>query len=122
MLLFLRPMLSILGAKDSMMPYAKEYAIPFIIGLAFNVFNIIVNNMIAAEGATNFSMIDMLAGGVTNIILDPVMILGLNMGVRGAMIATFNFWLEWYHICTARCGCADYGNGGCYDFSQRIYT
>ena len=107
MLLFLRPMLSVLGATDSMMPYAKEYAVPFIIGLVFNVFNITVNNMIAAEGATNFSMIDMLAGGIINIILDPVMILGMNMGVRGAAIATLisrcvSSGMYVYYLCSGK--------------------
>lgn len=88
MLLILTPLLSVLGATSTMMPYAKAYAVPFIIGLVINVFNITVNNMIAAEGATGFSMIAMLAGGITNMILDPVLILGCNMGVRGAAIAT----------------------------------
>jgi putative MATE family efflux protein len=88
MLICLTPMLSALGASQTMMPYAKQYAIPFIIGLMFNVFNITVNNMITAEGATSYSMIAMLAGGVANMILDPILILELNMGVTGAAVAT----------------------------------
>ncbi len=86
MLLLLNPLLSMLGATDTIMPYAREYAIPFIIGLAFNVFNITVNNMISAEGAANYSMIAMLSGGLINIALDPILILGLHMGVFGAAL------------------------------------
>lgn len=103
MLIGLTPMLSVLGATDTIMPYAKEYAIPFIIGLFFNVFNIAVNNMIASEGAANFSMVAMLAGGLINIVLDPILILGLHMGVFGAAIATLisrlvSFGLYVYYI------------------------
>ena len=88
MLLALNPMLSLLGATETILPYAREYAVPFIIGLAFNVFNIVVTNMSPAEGATNFSMIAMLSGGITTMVLDPILIFGLNLGVRGAAIAT----------------------------------
>lgn len=107
MLLCLEPMLAALGATDTMMPYAKQYAIPFIIGLMFNVFNITVNNMITAEGATSYSMIAMLAGGVANMILDPVLILGLDMGVFGAAIATLisiliSFGMYVIYLCSGK--------------------
>lgn len=88
MLVFLEPILKILGATDTILPYAKEYAFIFIIGLIFNVFNITVNNIITAEGASMISMVTMLSGGVANIILDPILIFGMHMGVRGAAIAT----------------------------------
>lgn len=107
MLICLNPLLSVLGATDTIMPYAREYAIPFIIGLAFNVFNITVNNMISAEGATNYSMIAMLSGGFINIALDPILILGLHMGVFGAALATMisrivSFGLYVYYICCGK--------------------
>lgn len=88
MIIFINPILKCLGATDSIMPYAREYAIPFITGLAINVFNITLNNIITAEGATFYGMIAMLLGGVSNIFLDPLFIFGLNMGVRGAAVAT----------------------------------
>ncbi|MFA9464665.1 MAG: MATE family efflux transporter [Velocimicrobium sp.] len=88
MLQFLNPFLKVLGATDSIMPYAKEYAVWFLIGLIFNVFNITVNNIITAEGATSYSMIAMLTGGVVNVILDPIFIFKLDLGVKGAAFAT----------------------------------
>ncbi len=88
MLIFINPILKYLGATDSIMPYAREYAIPFISGLAINVFNITLNNIITAEGASFYGMIAMLLGGICNMFLDPLFIFSLNMGVRGAAAAT----------------------------------
>lgn len=88
MLLFMNPLLRALGATDTMLPHAREYAIPFIIGLVFNVFNITYNNIITSEGASFYSMLAMLIGGCVNMILDPILILALNMGIQGAGIAT----------------------------------
>lgn len=88
MLLFLEPLLNLLGATEGNLIYAKEYGGIFIIGLIFNVFNMSMNNIIVAEGNPSMSMIAMLAGGVTNLVLDPLLIFGCDMGVRGAAVAT----------------------------------
>lgn len=88
MLIFLNPMLKMLGSTDSIFPYAREYGIIFIIGLIFNVFNITANNIIASEGASFYSMIAMLIGGIINVFLDPIFIFTLGMGVKGAAVAT----------------------------------
>lgn len=88
MLLFLEPLLRLLGATEGNFVYAKEYAVIFIIGLIFNVFNMSMNNIIVAEGNPSMSMAAMLAGGITNLALDPILIFGCNMGVRGAAVAT----------------------------------
>lgn len=107
LLLILNPFLNILGATESTLPSARAYAIPFIIGLLFNVFNITMNNMIVAEGASAFSMIAMLSGGIVNMILDPVFILLFHMGVSGAAYATLlsrlvSFALYIYYLCSKK--------------------
>ncbi|UWD47424.1 MATE family efflux transporter [Clostridioides difficile] len=88
MLLFFNPLMNTLGATDSTLYYVREYGLIYILGLIFNVFNIIMNNMIVAEGSSSFSMTAMLFGCLTNFILDPVLIFGCHMGVSGAAIAT----------------------------------
>jgi len=88
MLLFLDPILNLLGSTDTIYPYAKEYGTLFILGLMFNIFNITMNNIISAEGATRVSMFALLSGGVVNMILDPIFINVAAFGVRGAAIAT----------------------------------
>lgn len=88
MLIFINPLLRMLGCTDTMMPYAREYAIPFIIGLVINVFNSCINNLTTSEGQPIYSMRAMLLGGVLNMVLDPLFIIVLHMGVFGAAFAT----------------------------------
>ncbi len=77
-----------IGATTETIRYVKQYGYLFIFGLLFNVFNIISNNIINSEGASFFSMIVMLTGGICNVILDPIFIFWLHLGVEGAAIAT----------------------------------
>lgn len=88
MIIFINPMLRVLGATDTIFPLAKEYAVIFIIGLFFNVFNVTVNNIITCEGASMYSMQAMLCGGLLNIVLDPLLITNFGFGIKGAAAAT----------------------------------
>ena len=85
---FIRPILTLLGATDTIMPYALTYARIYIISCIFNVFNVTMNNVAASEGAAKITMGALLSGAVLNIGLDPVFIYVLDMGVAGAAIAT----------------------------------
>lgn len=88
MMLFLNPLLMLLGCTKTMLPYARQYAVPFILGLVVNVFNVTMSNIATSEGASLYSMRSMLVGGIINVILDPLFIIGLKMGVLGAALAT----------------------------------
>lgn len=88
MLIFFDPLINILGATTASVPYVKKYGIIFIIGLIFNVFNMMMNNLIVSEGGSAFGMIAMLIGGCVNLVLDPILIFGAHLGVSGAAIAT----------------------------------
>lgn len=85
---FLKPILTMLGATDTIMPYALTYARIYVVSCIFNVFNVTMNNIVASEGAAKTTMCAILLGAVLNIGLDPVFIFGLDMGVAGAAIAT----------------------------------
>lgn len=87
-IIFLEPILSLLGATDTIMPYALTYARIYVISCIFNVFNVTMNNIFASEGAAKTTMCALLLGAVINIVLDPIFIYTLNMGVAGAAIAT----------------------------------
>lgn len=87
-IIFLRPILSLLGATESIMPYAVSYARIYIISCIFNVFNVTMNNIATSEGAAKTTMCALMTGAVLNIGLDPVFIYGLDMGVAGAAAAT----------------------------------
>lgn len=86
--IFLRPILKILGATESIMPYAITYASIYIISCIFNVFNVTMNNIVTSEGAAKTTMCALLIGAVLNVGLDPLFIYTFHLGVAGAAIAT----------------------------------
>ena len=86
--IFLKSILFLLGATDTIMPYAVVYARIYVISCIFNVFNVTMNNIVSSEGAAKTTMCALLLGAVLNIGLDPVFIYVLDMGVIGAAIAT----------------------------------
>lgn len=86
--IFAEPVSRAIGASNDTIGYASQYlrivstSIPFlIIGNSFS-------NIIRAEGKANIAMMGMLIGNLINIILDPIMILGLGWDVAGAAVAT----------------------------------
>lgn len=86
--IFLRPVLMLLGATETIMPYALTYARIYILSCIFNVFNVTMNNIAASEGAAKTTMCALLSGAVINVGLDPLFIYTFHMGVAGAAIAT----------------------------------
>lgn len=86
--IFLKPILTSLGATETIMPYALTYARIYVISCIFNVFNVTMNNIVASEGAAKTTMCALLLGAVINIGLDPLFIYTFDMGVAGAAIAT----------------------------------
>lgn len=87
-IIFLNPILKILGASESILPYAVTYTSIYVISSIFNVFNVTMNNIITREGAVKTTMYTMLTGAVLNMILDPIFIYALGLGVAGAAFAT----------------------------------
>lgn len=85
---FLRPILTLFGATDTIMPYALIYGRIYVVSCIFNVYNVTMNNIVASEGAAKTTMTALLLGAGLNIGLDPVFIYVLDMGVGGAAIAT----------------------------------
>lgn len=85
----LNQILSLFGAKTSeSLEKAYEYGFIIVIGFPFYIMMSTMNSIIRADGAPKVAMISMVVGAVTNIILDAVMILALDMGLTGAALAT----------------------------------
>lgn len=80
--------LRLMGASDAVLPYARDYMRFVLIGVPFKAFGMAQNFLIRAEGNARVSMIGMIIGAVLNIILDALFIIVLDMGIRGAAIAT----------------------------------
>lgn len=87
-LIYLKPIVSLLGASSDIMPYALDYSGIILIGTVFFMFGMGANNFIRAEGNPRIAMLTMLIGAATNIVLDPIFIFAFGWGIKGAAIAT----------------------------------
>ena len=87
-LLFLKPLLTVLGATPTVLPYASDYATYIVIGAPIMTSSFVLNNLLRAEGKARLAMIGLTTGGILNMGLDPLLIHGFNMGISGAAIAT----------------------------------
>ena len=86
--LFSEPMLLAFGGSENTIGYAVSYMKIYSMGTIFVQITLGLNAFITAQGFSKTSMYTVLIGAVLNIILDPIFIFGLNMGVRGAALAT----------------------------------
>jgi putative MATE family efflux protein len=80
--------LKLLGASDSVLPYSKDYFTIILFGLVFQTLAIAVNSLIMSEGNARVAMTGTMIGAISNIILDALLIAGLDMGVKGAAMGT----------------------------------
>lgn len=85
---FKTPILYAFGASDNTIVHAREYITIYLTGTVFVQFALGLNTYISGQGNAKIAMLSVLLGAVTNIILDPVLIFGFHMGVRGAALAT----------------------------------
>ncbi len=89
-LIFLTPICHALGSTDTILPYAKEYLGIILIGTPFMAASLTLNNQIRFKGNAKYAMIGIISGALINIIMDPILIFGFDMGVKGAAIATIS--------------------------------
>ena len=88
LLIWNRSLLLMFGASENTIGYAVDYMSVYAIGTIFVQLTLGMNAFVTAQGFTHISMISVIVGAVSNIILDPILIYGLDMGVRGAALAT----------------------------------
>ena len=86
--IFITQIINALGASKDTYSYAMDYSIVLILGAAIIMSNFALGQLLRSEGSTVVSMIGMLIGTIANTILDPIFIFTLNMGIKGAAIAT----------------------------------
>ena len=84
----LEPFLRLLGCTDTMMPHAVPYARFILIAAPLNCATFVLNNTLRSEGFSKLAMVGISAGGILNVVLDPVFIFGMDMGTGGAALAT----------------------------------
>lgn len=88
LLIWNRDFLMTFGASKNTISYAVDYMNIYAIGTIFVQITLGMNAFITAQGFAKTGMFSVLIGAVANIILDPIFIFGLNMGVKGAALAT----------------------------------
>ncbi|HQL05745.1 MAG TPA: MATE family efflux transporter [Treponemataceae bacterium] len=87
-ILCIEPLVYLLGATETIYPYAKDYITYILLGAPLMCGSYVMNNILRSEGKAAFSMIGLTAGGFINIALDPLFIFTFNLGTKGAAIAT----------------------------------
>lgn len=88
MQIFGKDILMLFGASENSIGYAWEYMQIYSLGTIFVEISLGLNNFINAQGYTLTGMLSVVIGAGVNIILDPILMFGLDMGVRGAALAT----------------------------------
>lgn len=86
--IFIIPILNVLGASKTVMPFASDYLSIVLYGGVFQCVSICGNNFSRAQGNPKNAMISQLIGAGFNIVFDYIFILRLNMGMNGAALAT----------------------------------
>ena len=87
-IVFMEPMIRLLGATPTCEQYAIDYATYVLLVAPFMATSFVMNQCLRAEGSAMLSMIGMGFGGILNCVLDPIFIFTLDLGVAGASIAT----------------------------------
>lgn len=85
---FKREILFLFGASGSTFPYADDYLSYYLAGSLFVMLGLGMNFFINAQGFAKFGMVTVVIGAALNIVLDPIFIFLLDLGVKGAAIAT----------------------------------
>ena len=99
--LLVTPLMRLLGSTDTILPYARTYAICILCAAPALVSSCVMNNILRYEGRAFFAMIGLTSGGVLNIFLDMLFMQKLNMGILGAGLATaISQYVSWALLLT----------------------
>ena len=86
--IFVEDIAAFLGASETTMQFTKDYMRIILYGAPFMMAQFVINNQLRFQGSAVYAMIGLMCGALMNIVLDPLLILGFHMEVRGAAIAT----------------------------------
>ena len=87
-LLFKEPILIAFGASEKTLSYGMDYISIYLLGTIFVQIALGMNSYINTQGFAKIGMMTVAIGALINIVLDPILIFGLNLGVKGAALAT----------------------------------
>lgn len=87
-LIFIEPLMRLLGSTDTILPYAVKYCTFILIAAPAMTGSCVLNNILRYEGKATLAMIGLITGGVLNMLLDPLFIFAFDMGIDGAGLST----------------------------------
>jgi len=87
-ILCLNPLVYVLGATDTIAPYAKDYILYILMGMPYMTSAFVLNHILRFQGSALYAMIGIGTGGGLKNILDPIFIFTLDLGISGAALAT----------------------------------
>ena len=87
-MIFLKPLVYLLGSTPTIEPYARTYMTYILIAAPFMTAGFTMNQILRYEGKAALGMIGMMTGGVLNMIGDPILMFGFHMGIAGAGLST----------------------------------
>ena len=80
-LIFLRPLMILLGSTDTILPHAMDYGKYIFFAAPAMTASCVLNNILRYEGKASLAMVGLTSGGIINIALDPVFIFGFDMRI-----------------------------------------
>ena len=99
--LLVTPLMRLLGSTDTILPYARTYAICILAAAPALVSSCVMNNILRYEGRAFFAMIGLTSGGILNIFLDMLFMQKMGMGILGAGLATaISQYISWALLLT----------------------
>lgn len=87
-ILFLTPFMRLLGSTPTILPFARRYGFYILLAGPFMVSSCVLNNILRYESMASYAMIGLTAGGILNMIGDPLFMFYFDMGIDGAGLST----------------------------------
>ena len=87
-LMSLRTLSLWLGSTATVLPYTEQYMAIILMGTPFQIASFTLNSQLRMQGNTRHAMWGIVSGAVLNVLLDPLLIFGCSLGLRGAALAT----------------------------------
>ena len=78
----------LLGATDRLLEFCNDYALFLYLFAPVCIFKTMCDTFLVTAGKPNMALVASIAGGLTNVLLDYIFIVVVDMGVMGAAIAT----------------------------------
>jgi len=106
--LFVEKLAVLLGSTDTILVYTREYLSIILLGAPWMTSSLVLNNQLRYQGSASYAMVGITTGAVLNIILDPILIFGMDLGVAGAAWATIIS--QFVSFCLLLIGCGRSAN------------